>query len=176
VLVRQAPHDGRIRDPLQQIGAVSRDLVDSMSDIVWSVNPKRDMLHDLTQRMRAFASDDFPARNISFQFRAPSGEDDLKLPVEVRRQIFLIFKESVNNIVRHSQCSHVEIDFKVEKEGLALRLSDNGRGFDCHGPRSGHGLANMSNRARSLHGDLRIVSSPQGTTITLRVPNSRRPG
>jgi ligand-binding sensor domain-containing protein/signal transduction histidine kinase len=174
VLVRQVGGNQSVRGSLEEIGALSRELVDSMSDIVWSVNPKRDTLGDLTQRMRSFASHDFPARNISFQFRVSSEYGDRKLSVEIRRQVFLIFKESVNNIVRHSGCSKAEIDFTVEREWLELRLSDNGHGFDSQGAPSGHGLASMMNRARRLGGELQIASGPHGTSISLRASTLTR--
>jgi ligand-binding sensor domain-containing protein/signal transduction histidine kinase len=174
VLVRQVGGNQSVRGSLEQIGALSRELVDSMSDIVWSVNPKRDTLGDLTQRMRSFASHDFPARDIVFEFRVSSENGDRKLSVEIRRQVFLIFKESVNNIVRHSGCSKAEIDFTVERERLELRLSDNGHGFDSQGAPSGHGLTSMINRARRLGGELQIASGPHGTSISLRASTVTR--
>jgi ligand-binding sensor domain-containing protein/two-component sensor histidine kinase len=172
---RQIDGDARAREPLEQIGAISRQLVDSMSDIVWSINPKRDTLGDLTQRMRAFASDVFPARNIAFSFHAPDAGQNSKLAIEARRQVFLIFKESVNNVVRHSQCCAVDIDFRVEEDWLVLKLNDNGKGFESRQMFVGHGLVSMGDRARKLGGDFQAASSPQGTTVTLRVPLARGP-
>src|SRR5213079_1562526 len=89
---------------LSSIAHISRESVASMPDIVWAINPKRDRLLDLTRRMRSFASDIFTYRNIKFRFRGPDRDRDLKLNPEVRRDVFLIFKEAVNNIVRYSEC------------------------------------------------------------------------
>ena len=161
-------------DPMARVAALSRELAESMSDIVWSVNPNRDRLLDLTQRMRRYASDVFTARQIGFQFRAPGPEADRTLEPEIRRQIFLIFKEAVNNIVRHSGCTEASIDFRVENSQLVLRLQDNGRGFDPAESGSGNGLRNMHQRARELRGELEVISAPgQGATITLRAPAAR---
>src|SRR5207253_176299 len=91
--------------PFSSIARLSRESVAAMSDIVWAINPKRDSLRDLTRRMRGFASDVFTSRNIEFRFRAPDREPDLKLGPEVRRDLFLIFKEAVNNLVRHAACA-----------------------------------------------------------------------
>ena len=164
--------DAQVRAPLQQVGDISRQLVDSMSDIVWSINPNRETLGDLVQRMRAFASDVFPARDIAFRFHAPDAGQDLKLGVEARRQVFLIFKESAKNIVRHSGCSEAEIDFRIEGDWLALRLSDNGKGFEPLRESTGHGLISMRERARTLGGEFQVSSGERGTTVTLRIPAS----
>jgi signal transduction histidine kinase len=161
----------QVREPLSLIAATSRELVDSMSDIVWAVNPNKDHISDLAQRMRRFASDVFTARNIEFHFRAPSVEADLKLSADVRRQVFLIFKESVNNSVRHSGCTEVDIELRIEAGWLTLTLKDNGKGFNPAGIGDGNGLVNMSARAKSMGGKIDVKSSKgEGVTVTLKAP------
>jgi len=175
VVRRQVGAGGaRVNERLSQIAGTSRELVDSMSDIVWAINPQRDTLRDLTQRMRRFASDIFTASDIAFGFHGPDPELGTKLRADVRREIFLVFKESVNNIVRHSECTRAEIDFGIEGRRLVLRLSDDGHGFDTAAKAEGHGLMSMRKRAESLHGEIDIISSEsRGTTITLKVPLGR---
>jgi len=176
VVGQQVDGDARVRAPLEQIGSISRQLVDLMSDIVWSINPKRDTLGDLIQRMRGFASDVFPVRHIAFQFRAPEAGQDLQLDIEARRQVYLIFKESVNNIVRHAEASEAEIDFRIERDSLVLRMSDNGKGFESRSESAGHGLASMQERAERLGGEFVVSSNERGTTVTLRILKGGRPG
>jgi len=142
-----------------------------MSDIVWAINPKRDHLRDLVQRMRRFGEDALQARNIAFRFHAPSLEQNIKLEADMRREVFLIFKESINNMVRHSACTEAEIDFQIEEGWLVLKLSDNGKGLDLTHESEGQGLLSMRQRAKKLGGELDIRSpNGQGTTVTLRVP------
>jgi signal transduction histidine kinase len=142
-----------------------------MGDIVWAINPSHDHLRDLQQRMRRFASDLFAARNIDFVFRAPAADQDLKLTADMRREIYLVFKEAVNNVVRHSECTHAEIDFSRERECLALRVSDNGKGLPACESGAGNGLLNMQARARTLGGEVSVTSAAgRGTTIALRIP------
>jgi two-component sensor histidine kinase/sugar lactone lactonase YvrE len=163
--------DNRVNEPLKLIAGNSRELVDSMSDIVWAINPKRDRVRDLSQRMRRFASDMFTARNIELQFHGPNERQDLRVGTEVRRQVFLIFKESVNNAVRHSGCTRAEVDLRIEGNTLTLRVSDNGKGFRENGESNGHGLTSMRDRAMELGGSLEITSvNSDGTTVLLRVP------
>jgi signal transduction histidine kinase len=85
--------------PLTQIAETSRDCVDAMSDIVWAINPQRDHLSDLTHRMRRFAEDLFDAKEIDFTVHSALDEKDVRLGSELRREVYLIFKECVNNLV-----------------------------------------------------------------------------
>jgi signal transduction histidine kinase len=166
---RQDPHE--IEETLSLISGTSRELVDSMGDIVWAVNPNRDHLVDLVKRMRRFASDIFSARGITFRFDAPSDDRDIRLGTETRREVLLIFKESVNNIARHSGCTEVDIEFRPHGGWLVLKLSDNGKGFDAAGAFDGSGLASMRQRADRLGGSLEVVSrNGKGTIVTLKTP------
>ena len=165
----------RVSRPLSVIAGTSRELVDSMADIVWAINPKRDHLIDLTQRMRQFAGDLLAARNIEFTFAAPGLESDIRIETDVRREVFLIFKEAINNAVRHSECSSVEIIFGVNDNWLMLKITDNGRSFDPNRTSGGHGLASMKHRAESIGGELEILAQPgQGTDVTMHAPLRRR--
>jgi signal transduction histidine kinase len=125
----------------------------------------------LTQRMRRFASDVLTARSIAFEFNEPDEDDDVPLGANIRREIFLIFKESVNNLVRHSACTEVKIDFQIAGGVLRLKVRDDGKGFDASQNGDGHGLSSMCQRAEGIGGLLDIVSSSgEGTTITLELP------
>src|ERR1035438_392107 len=167
--------DDRYREPLSQIAMDSREMVGSMSDLVWAIDPRRDHLQDLVQRMRRFASDMLTARNMEFRFSAP--DSSLRLSVEQRRHIFLIFKESVNNVARHSDCTEAEAGLTFEADALVLRVHDNGRGLDLPQTGRGNGLSDMRTRAKALGGEVKIVGGPDcGTTVTLRVPLGSLPG
>ncbi len=163
--------DRRMADPISSIARISRESVGSMSDIVWAINPRRDSLRDLTRRMREFAGEIFANRDVEFELRAPSSDTYLKLGADVRRTVFLIFKEAVNNIVRHSDCNKANIDLGVEGSLLVLTVSDDGKGFDTTLEREGNGLVSMRNRAASMGGKVEIASrKPSGTRVTLCLP------
>src|SRR5262249_43033326 len=135
-------------------------------------------------RMRRFAEDIFGARDIELHFHAPEPGRDLKVGADLRREVFLIFKESVNNMVRHSHCTSATIELQVEHGWLALRLSENGRGCDLAKASEGNGLASMHLRAKKLGGSLEVVSinhaghdghdEERGTSVTLRAPLDQR--
>ena len=164
-----------VNESLARIANTSRDLLDSMSDIVWAINPRRDRVSDLAQRLREFAGDVFTSREIEFSFRTPASGSEIRLEADVRRQLYLIFKEAVNNAARHSRCTQAEIEFEVAQDRLLLHVRDNGCGFDPNGDgatsRNGNGLVSMRERARALGGEIEINSQPNlGTAIKLNLP------
>ena len=162
--------DNGVAEPLTMISSASHEVVSSMSDIVWAINPKKDHLSDLVHRMRRFASDVFAAREIGFRFNAPDSDFDVRLGADIRREVFLIFKESVNNVVRHSCCTEAQIDFQMSENSLILVVRDNGMGFDPCACNEGHGLASLRERARSIGGELDLVSAKgAGTSVTMRL-------
>ena len=172
VLRQRLDGDPRATAPLDSIADASRELVDSMSDIVWAINPQKDKLGDLLQRMRRFAADSFSARNIRCELALPDeAMTDLPLGANLRREVFLIYKESVNNLLKHSGCTTAHITLQCTARALRLEVRDDGRGFDLAKDPDGHGLMSMSDRARDIGGDLQFISQPgAGTTVTLTVP------
>jgi len=168
--------DSPVAAPLAQIADTSRDCVDAMSDIVWAVNPQRDHLSDLTQRMRRFAEDLLDAKNIDFTIRSSLDDKDVPLGADLRREVYLIFKECINNLVKHSGCTEAAVVFSVGGPWLVVSITDNGKGFEpaSNGNASGmggHGLSSMQRRANALGGSLEIDSgASRGTNVTLKVP------
>ena len=153
-----------------------------MSDIVWAVNPQRDHLSDLTYRMRRFAEDLLDAKGIEFSIRSLLEEKDVILGADLRREIYLIFKECINNLVKHSEATEAALVFSISGLWLTISIADNGKGFEhsANGTTDGmggHGLASMQRRAQALGGSLAIDSQlGVGTRITLRAPIRPRSG
>jgi signal transduction histidine kinase len=166
--------DQRLKEWFSTIASTSRDTVDAMSDIVWAVNPRRDQLSDLTLRMRSFAENILDARNIDLEFHGPEPTRDVKVGADLRREIFLIFKESINNMVRHSRCTAAEVDLSIDRGWLVLQAKDNSRGFAVPHTPEGNGLASMRHRASKLGGTFEVTSEERGTGVVLRVPLDRR--
>ena len=164
---RAKPGDAAVSEPLTSIATTARDLVDAMSDIVWAVNPKTDSLADLTRRMHRFAEETLGAADIALTFSAPH-DIHLKLGADLRRELYLILKESVNNIARHSGSSAARVDLALLGGELRLVITDDGHGFDPSRDGDGNGIPSMRKRASSFGGKLRIDSGPgEGTRVTL---------
>jgi ligand-binding sensor domain-containing protein/signal transduction histidine kinase len=170
-VARQRASDGPglLDSPLSSIAAISRESVSSMSDIVWAVSPARDTLSEVVRRIRHHAEEVFESQDVDLTLELPAGDRLVRLGLDVRRDVYLIFKEAVNNAARHSRCSRVVVRLTVDEGVLRLTIADNGVGFDVASDVEGHGLASMRRRARALGAALDILSGAGGTTISLAV-------
>jgi ligand-binding sensor domain-containing protein/signal transduction histidine kinase len=162
---------------LTDIADTSRSLVDTMSDIVWSIDPRRDDLRNVIQRLRQFASDVLETQGVKWKLTTAPELDGIKLTPEQRRHLFLIFKEALTNIARHSSSQNVSLSIKAIGNHLYAEICDDGNGFssaetlDNENGNRGHGLANMRARAAELGGSLEIRSTfGSGTKIILHIP------
>ena len=157
--------------PLSSIADIARESVATMSDIVWAINPERDTLGDVVRRMRSHAEEVFESRDIRVIFDMPDLAQTMRLGVNARREVYLVFKEAVNNAARHSNCSTIAIVLRADGAELWLEVNDDGIGFDPASGPEGNGLASMRSRAERLGGSLTIVSAAAtGTTVRLRMP------
>jgi ligand-binding sensor domain-containing protein/signal transduction histidine kinase len=161
---------GNAGAPLSDIANLSREAVDSMSDIVWVNDPDRDTLHDLIHRVRRFAADLFDSAGIHVQFRVHGDPESVNASAEARRQTYLICKEALNNTCRHSSCTKVEVNFEIGRSRLEVEINDNGKGFDPRARSDGHGLRSMEWRAQQAAGRIRINSAHNGTSVQVSVP------
>jgi signal transduction histidine kinase len=163
---------------LNEIADSARAVVNSMSDIVWAIDPRRDDLRNVVFRVRQFASDLLGAQGIAWSLHAPAEFERMKLNPQQRRQLFLIFKEAINNSARHADCKSVWLSLVIDHNRIVAGIRDDGRGFavaSLHQPLGngggGHGLDNIRARVAQLGGQLDIESSPdRGTTIKLVIP------
>ena len=176
-IAQQQSGDGipRVREVLSRIAFVSRSVVDSLADTIWAIDPQKDRIADLVQRMRRFAGDLLDDQQIELSFQASVDDPGRELASDVRRHLFLIFKEALHNLVRHSGCTRAEIELRVEGRRACLRVSDNGRGFDVGRPRQGYGMSSIRSRASELGGRVEVLTagsgqSPPGTTLRLDLP------
>lgn len=172
VLSETARLNGGANDVLGRISEISRQMLDATADVVWTIRPGRDRLSDLVERMREFTNDLFGSDTVQFVFNAPA--DNVRLDPDIRRQVFSIFKETLNNIARHSGAKSVAIEMGLARRHLTLSVSDDGRGFRVDETATAsrrHGVSGMRWRAGVMGARLDIASAPgAGTTVRLSVP------
>jgi len=155
---------------LNQIGENARNMLDTMADIVWTINPENDNFEKIILRMRSFAYNLLGAKNIAFEFDADESISKLKLPMEVRKNLFLIFKEAANNMAKYSEASRALFSIKYSNHQIKFLIRDNGKGFDEATVAKGNGLKNMKRRAKEIGAQLLIESGiGDGTTIQLTI-------
>jgi len=155
---------------LNTIGESARKMLDAMADIVWTINPENDNFEKIILRMRSFAYELLGAKKIEFEFEADDDVSKKKLPMDVRKNLYLIFKEATNNMVKYSEANKASFSIKGEKNELTMLIRDNGKGFDTARETIGNGLKNMKKRAEEIGAKLLVESMPgSGTTIQLLV-------
>jgi len=162
------------RKMLAEIAGASREVLQSMSEIVWAIDPSHDRLNDLARRMRWFAGETLSGCGVALHFSLEERAPEIRLGIDARRQVFLIFKECVNNLARHARACNGYIAMKVGPDELLLEVQDDGCGFDA-AEGAGHGLRNMAVRARALNAAFEVESHPgKGSRICLRIPLKQR--
>ncbi|MBC8047810.1 MAG: tetratricopeptide repeat protein [Fimbriimonadaceae bacterium] len=156
---------------LEKMSNNSKEMIESMSDIVWAIKPSNDLFKNIEGRMFNFATELCNAKNIELIVQKTQALDNLKIPMELRRDLYLIFKEAINNTVKYSACTQLKVAFEKTNSQLIMQIIDNGKGFNTHEVKKGNGLGNMKHRAFAHNGKLDIQSAEgTGTTITFIIP------
>ncbi|MBL7835343.1 MAG: tetratricopeptide repeat protein [Cyclobacteriaceae bacterium] len=155
----------------QRIAQHSSSMMESMSDIVWSINPNNDSPEQVISKMKEFAAEILDPLDIGYTFTGEENLHAVTLDAATRKNLLLIFKEAVNNAAKYSGASIITIHFNKQADTLEVAIQDNGKGFDAEVISSGNGLRNMKARATSLRGKLELKSSAgTGTAISLSIP------
>ena len=181
-LSEHAQVDVKSGEPLaQKIGSIaetSRELLKTMDEIVWVVNPRNDTLENLTAYLADYALEYFQNTAIECELRLSPEIPHHPLSSETRHNLFLAFEEALNNVLKHSAASNVKVEMAASSREFELKVTDNGRGFDepaapaLNGPiRGGNGLKNMRQRLAGIGGECVVSSrSGGGTIVKMRVP------
>ncbi len=156
---------GRITESTTQV-------LEAMNDIVWAVNADNDDMASVIKRMHAFAVNVTEARGCKLHLHADEELKTWRLEMTQRKNLYLIFKEAVNNAMKYSGCANLRVELVRDRSAIVLRVKDDGSGFDATATNGsvggGNGLGNMRNRAAEIPGTLSITSTlGQGTTVEL---------
>jgi len=170
IMQRQTRLSDEVLLHVKDIQSIAAETQDALRDIVWMLNPGNDYLGDFVLKMKDTA--ERLLQNMRVRFTVPGGSLLEKVSIDFKRNVFLIFKESLNNIVRHSQASEVLIEIAYNSGTFVLQIHDNGQGFSMGEHGTGIGLSNLQRRASQIGGTVQVVSRPGwGTTVRLEVKN-----
>jgi signal transduction histidine kinase len=159
-----------ISGTLEKIGFSAQTTLEAMDDIIWAINPEKDTWQDLLIRMKEFAFPLTEAKEIFLDLNSDAGDYN-KLPVFLRRNVFLIFKEVITNSVKHANSSKIQVDIKVQNDRFFMMIKDDGKGFDINNKNNRNGIHNLQNRAALVKGKLEIISSfGKGTIVKFYCP------
>ncbi|TNE69535.1 hypothetical protein EP331_13980 [bacterium] len=163
--VEQKP-DGMI-GRIKKIEDSSREIIRLMSDIIWAIDSRKDTVEDLINRMKETAFDLFEDQTIQFEFDEQVQSKQRVLPLKTRETLFLVYKEAITNSVKHSSCSKIQVQLKMDSKSYSLWIKDDGQGFDGKNPeRAGNGLKNMEMRAKRVNARF-TIKNQQGTLVQL---------
>ncbi len=165
------PDSDRRSEALEKLPEQVRRTSASLREIVWNISPSHDSLDLLIGELTRYAGEVFEKMDIQYSVQADEFLEGDRLDVAARQHLQRIFKETLNNLAKHSQASRAAVVFKKEGHELVVLVRDDGQGFDPITVRRGNGLDNMQHRAMSAGGKLILRSSPNdGTETTLRLP------
>ena len=151
----------------QNITTKVGEVMQTMSEIVWSINPINDTLIKIVSKIQEFAIDTLEPLGIHLAFDLVDIPDNIKFSNEDGRHFYLIFKEAINNIAKYSKAKNVTLKLVLLRSMLTCSLEDDGVGFNPMLISKGNGLVNMENRAKLLGAQFVIHTSPGGTEIKI---------
>ena len=171
---RKLPAEHETQVNLHRIEEEIQNAGESLDDIIWSINPNHDTVADIAARMRRFATEIFDAKDIVANISIAGEVEKTRIGMHRRRDIWLCYKEAINNLAKYAKCTKAHIDIRLKDKNLCIEVKDNGVGFDTTQTRRGNGLSNMEKRSLKRGGTVSINSVlGKGTTVKIVIPVRR---
>ncbi len=176
-LLQGKTDDEKLRNRLRTVGDAGRNAMSKMSDVIWSIDSRRDTIGNLLQRMQEHADEVLLPLDIRYDFKATGFNQERELAGNVRQDLYFIYKEAINNIARHSNATFVEIELEQFAQNFEMFIRDNGVGTkdkepvystSRFTPKTGQGKDNMKMRSQRLRAEL-TIDDRAGYTLTLRM-------
>lgn len=165
------PDEEKAKQLLKRISTEVQTSSEALDDIVWNINTKNDSLEEIIPRMRRYATEVLAGKEVRFNIQVPEHFNHMKFSMEKRHDVYLLFKEMVNNIHKHANARQVLIEIEMKESVFNLHINDDGKGFDLDVPSGRNGLSNMKMRTERWRGRLTIQSKlDKGTDIWIALP------
>jgi signal transduction histidine kinase len=167
--INMEKHDeNAVKKSLVLMQSSASEMVNKLNDIVWAVNPVHDELEKIIQRLEEYAVTMAAAKNIEVHVEKDADVIKKKLPMEIRKNIYLVCKEAINNAVKYSSASNLTISVTEENDECKLSIKDDGCGFENTAVKKGNGLQNMLQRVQEINARLSVDTKPlSGTIVTV---------
>jgi signal transduction histidine kinase/ligand-binding sensor domain-containing protein len=166
---------GEVAEHAKQISQTARDTARALDEIVWAANPANDTLDGLVTYACKYAQEYLTLAGLSYRLDVPDSLPASPIPPDVRHNVFLAFKEAINNVVKHARATAVHVRLTLETDRFSLEVTDNGRGLADADRRKGrNGLRNMRKRMEDVGGEFSVEPGPEGgTRVRLTAPLSQ---
>jgi signal transduction histidine kinase len=153
-----------------QLEANTTQIIKKVNDIVWSLKSDNNSLAGLIDYLKLYTEETMKNKNIEHHFITTSKLPNITLGHDHKKNIYLFFKEAINNILKHAQANIVNIEIAYHKKKLSLSIADNGRGFKINETIKGNGIDNMTSRIKQLNGKVEFMANkPSGTIIKFEI-------
>jgi signal transduction histidine kinase len=163
--------DSQMTVNMQKIKTRSAAIMDSMGDLVWTISPENDSIDQMVLRMNEFTTEILEPLDIGYTFQKEGSFSAIKLDIKQRKDIYLLFKEAVNNAAKYSRCRQLSVELRQDQSFLRLKIADDGTGFNELQVKNGNGLRNMRARAANMGARFSIDTAiGKGTLIVVEVP------
>jgi signal transduction histidine kinase/ligand-binding sensor domain-containing protein len=170
-LARQQSDYERVKSIAEKISRTIQITQENLYDIIWHVSQREESFVEIIDRMREFMFNIFDAQSVTTAFITDETLDQVKMPLEKRYELYLVFKELINNAAKHANATLVRVEIEYRQELLSMKYVDDGVGFDMSGEHAGHGMKNLQERARRMNGKIAIWSERgKGTHVHLQFP------
>ena len=159
-----------LNDSLNKLSEHSRELATNLGEIVWTVNPVHDNINSLLAYLRNYIAGFLEDADLDYSINFPGEIHDHAINPELRRNLFMVIKEALNNIVKHAKARQVTVDLKLKEQWIFFDIQDDGIGIKADTNKFGNGLLNMQQRIEKVGGDLIIEQNiHSGTIIHIKV-------
>ncbi len=149
----------------------SRQMIETMSDIVWSNNPANDTVQHLNNRLQQYMTNAFESSNTHYSLFVNKPADDNKVDMYLRREVYLISKEIINNTAKYGKAINFSLQLSFYNDHIALVAADDGDGFDATGAKAGNGLNNIRLRVKKYNGSATLeTAAGKGTKWIISIP------
>lgn len=156
-------------EDLEAIITTSEDMNLAMREILWSLNSQNDTIGNFIEYTGLYVKRFLDKTNITFQLNSNILEKETNLSVKARRNLFLVVKEAIHNVYKHSQADNLQIQFDQTDDSFKISVNDNGIGF-LDTIQKGNGINNMSLRMEAINGTFKTIPVEKGTSLLFVYP------
>lgn len=156
---------------LDQISTNTSKIMEDIGDIIWSLRSDKHSLFSIDSRIKNFVSEVLGNKDIDYSINIAPAVNETIQHITARKNVVLIVKEAINNIVKYSNASRVTVDLYIQEGVLSIEIADNGKGFNEKEIKKGNGLRNMQKRTNELNGSFTLFTEPgKGTRLLVKLP------
>lgn len=169
IISQKSKQHPEIRSNTESIQETAKTMIDNMRDLIWALNPENATLTNLVMRMREYTTDYIEDYDIDIEYSIPENISQIAIGNEIHRALFLVVKEAVNNVAKHSKATKIDFSIDISEPNFTLIIKDNGIGFENQ-TSTGNGLKNMQSRIERIGGTLSVTSKLNvGTEVKISI-------